>query len=476
MSVLLDSKLSNLEMPTLWGLKPIELHDRFWAARGVQVVRPGDTQSLSDKAELYLLVSARATVVFQVRDLIDSLSWLMPKVMFVRIRDERDSGCREKIVRDSRGGFARFERVYHNAGLRSQRVALTASRDVAAVWQECTEPAQAWRRLRRLVPRDRRVVRQITGSVFDRDNPHELMALVKRLVEVWDRPGAAITGIRAVNRDVWSAGVSRVPSESRFVGAAWIGDGRHLDGQQTLVGPSVLWDVPEARRVVTDVPWAEIFPTDVKNLRVRPREVPVPFRRGKRLFDILFSLLALAITLPFYPLIMLAIVLEDGFPIFFSHRRETLGGRTFPCLKFRSMRRDAEAMKVKLAAENKADGPQFFIEKDPRLTRVGRFLRQTNLDELPQFINVLLGHMSVVGPRPSPFSENQYCPGWRNARLSTRPGITGLWQVMRSRQSGLDFQEWIKYDIAYVENMSFRLDLWIIWKTLGVLLGGLVRR
>jgi lipopolysaccharide/colanic/teichoic acid biosynthesis glycosyltransferase len=238
----------------------------------------------------------------------------------------------------------------------------------------------------------------------------------------------------------------------------------------------VLWDAPEAKRVVTDVPWAEIMPTDIRGLHQGPREIPLQFRRGKRAFDIVFSLVALAVTLPLYPLIMLAIVLEDGFPIFFSHRRETLGGRTFPCLKFRSMRRDAEAMKAKLAAQNKADGPQFFMEQDPRLTRVGRFLRRTNLDELPQFINVLLGHMSVVGPRPSPYSENQYCPGWRNARLSTRPGITGLWQVMRSRNPGLDFQEWIKYDIAYVESMSFKLDLWIIWKTFGVLLGGLVRR
>ena len=103
---------------------------------------------------------------------------------------------------------------------------------------------------------------------------------------------------------------------------------------------------------------------------------------GKRLFDVLFSILAIACTLPLYPLIMLAIWLEDGRPFFFSHKRETIGGREFGCLKFRTMRRDAEQIKEKLQAQNQVDGPQFFIRNDPRLTRVGRILRARNLDEL----------------------------------------------------------------------------------------------
>jgi len=100
------------------------------------------------------------------------------------------------------------------------------------------------------------------------------------------------------------------------------------------------------------------------------------------------------------------------------------------------MRKDAEELKAKLKAQNQADGPQFFIDNDPRLTSVGKVLRKYNLDELPQFINVLRGHMSVVGPRPSPRHENQYCPPWREARLSVRPGITGLWQIHRTRVRG----------------------------------------
>jgi lipopolysaccharide/colanic/teichoic acid biosynthesis glycosyltransferase len=172
---------------------------------------------------------------------------------------------------------------------------------------------------------------------------------------------------------------------------------------------------------------------------------------------------------------MLLIYLEDGGPFFFGHMRETVGGRQFPCWKFRSMRKDAEEIKKRLMAENKADGPQFFIEDDPRMTRVGKIIRKLNIDELPQFFNVLLGHMSIVGPRPSPFKENQYCPAWREARLSVKPGVTGLWQVKRSRLQGLDFQEWIRYDVQYVQQRSWRMDLWIIIQTVKVTLGAVFK-
>ncbi len=186
-------------------------------------------------------------------------------------------------------------------------------------------------------------------------------------------------------------------------------------------------------------------------------------------------MVVLILTLPLYPLVMLAIWLEDGRPFFFGHKRETIGGKEFPCLKFRSMRKDADRIKAQIAAENQADGPQFYIDNDPRITFVGNIIRKLNIDELPQFINVLLGHMSVVGPRPSPYRENQFCPGWREARLSVRPGITGLWQVQRTRKHGLDFQEWIKYDIEYVERASFWLDVQIIWKTVAIIVRGALR-
>jgi len=189
-------------------------------------------------------------------------------------------------------------------------------------------------------------------------------------------------------------------------------------------------------------------------------------RVTKRLFDMGFSAGVLAATAPLYPVVMLLILLEDGRPFFFAHTRQTIHGRNFPCLKFRTMRRDAEAMKADLAEANQADGPQFFIEDDPRLLRIGKLLRKFQVDELPQFLNVLAGHMSVVGPRPSPDKENQFCPAWREARLSVRPGVTGLWQVRRTREPQTDFQEWIRYDLEYVQHESWRLDLWIVWQTI----------
>jgi lipopolysaccharide/colanic/teichoic acid biosynthesis glycosyltransferase len=136
------------------------------------------------------------------------------------------------------------------------------------------------------------------------------------------------------------------------------------------------------------------------------------------------------------------------------------------------MHADAERIARELERYNLSDGPQVYIPDDPRVTRIGRFLRRSNLDELPQLFNVLIGQMSLVGPRPSPDDENQFCPAWRDARLSVRPGITGLWQLMRTREPGADFQEWIRYDIEYVERASFWLDVEILVRTALILLTG----
>jgi lipopolysaccharide/colanic/teichoic acid biosynthesis glycosyltransferase len=115
---------------------------------------------------------------------------------------------------------------------------------------------------------------------------------------------------------------------------------------------------------------------------------------------------------------------------------------------------------------NMVDGPQFKMHKDPRITGVGKWLRQWSLDELPQLINVVCGQMSLVGPRPSPFRENQICVPWREGRLSVRAGITGLWQVCRDERTAGDFHQWIVYDLLYVEHMSAVVDLRIIAATL----------
>ncbi len=187
---------------------------------------------------------------------------------------------------------------------------------------------------------------------------------------------------------------------------------------------------------------------------------------GKRIADIVSSIAALALLAPVFPIVAAAIKLTSSGPVFFRHKREGLHGREFGCLKFRTMIVGSDDIQQKLRSLNQVDGPQFKMEEDPRITQVGRFLRGTFIDEIPQFINILRGDMSIVGPRPSPRSENVMCAPWRDCRLSVKPGVTGLWQVSRTRQRGRDFQEWIHYDTLYVRNLSFGLDLRLVWKTI----------
>lgn len=194
-------------------------------------------------------------------------------------------------------------------------------------------------------------------------------------------------------------------------------------------------------------------------------------RLGKRMFDILVSVGVLLILLPLLAVIAVLVKVTSPGPVFYGARRQGLHGIPFDCLKFRTMIVQADAYQNRLRAVNQVDGPQFKIENDPRISGIGKFLRDTCIDELPQFINVLAGQMSVVGPRPSPASENESCPSWRDARLSVRPGITGLWQVCRTRRSSMDFQEWVYYDTKYVKNLSFGLDMVICFRTAQKLIG-----
>lgn len=192
----------------------------------------------------------------------------------------------------------------------------------------------------------------------------------------------------------------------------------------------------------------------------------------KRAFDVMTAALTLLILSPLLLILAVVVKLSSPGPVFFIHRRERADGKEFGCIKFRTMTAGAHAMQEKLLAQNEVDGPQFKLKHDPRVTRIGEILRKTNLDELPQFINVLVGHMSLIGPRPSPFRENQICVPWRRARLSVRPGITGLWQICRSAdRSAGDFHEWIFYDMAYVRNFSLWLDVKILIATV-LTLGG----
>lgn len=194
------------------------------------------------------------------------------------------------------------------------------------------------------------------------------------------------------------------------------------------------------------------------------------YARFKRGIELTMAILLLVILTPLFLIVAILIKVNSRGPVFFVHHREGLGGRRFPCFKFRTMSQDSHHLQRKMYQASMVDGPHFKMKNDPRVTRVGKFLRRMNIDELPQIINVILGHMSLVGPRPSPFRENQFCVPWRRARLSVRPGITGLWQICRSYGSDSDFQQWIYYDILYVRHMSAWLDIKIIFATVFALM------
>ncbi|MGB2863355.1 MAG: sugar transferase [Sedimentisphaerales bacterium] len=196
----------------------------------------------------------------------------------------------------------------------------------------------------------------------------------------------------------------------------------------------------------------------------------------KRIADCFAAAIVLILFAPVLIFVALAIKLTSPGPVFYKDRRQGLHGKQFNCLKFRTMILGADKIQEILRIVSQVDGPQFKIADDPRINTVGWFLRETYIDEIPQFFNVLFGQMSIVGPRPSPESENTLCPFWRDARLSVKPGITGLWQVYRTRQPMKDFQEWIHYDTEYVRNLSLKMDLCICWKTAKKLLGNFINQ
>ena len=188
----------------------------------------------------------------------------------------------------------------------------------------------------------------------------------------------------------------------------------------------------------------------------------------KRAFDIIVSGTVLLLLSPLLLLIAAAIKLDSKGPVFFRQRRCGRGKREFQMIKFRTMVVDAEKLKEALRAHNEVEGPMFKIARDPRVTRVGSFLRRTSLDEIPQLFNVLSGAMTLVGPRPLAIEEMAWSAKWRNLRLTVRPGITGAWQISARNDPG--FRPWLLHDLGYVKTRSLRRDLEILLKTVRVCL------
>lgn len=187
------------------------------------------------------------------------------------------------------------------------------------------------------------------------------------------------------------------------------------------------------------------------------------YLRAKRIMDLALIFASLILVLPLLLLCALLIKIESpGGPVLFRQKRTGMGGHPFYMFKFRTMTPNAEDMKKELAHLNELQWPDFKITNDPRITRMGRILRKTSLDEMPQLLNVLRGEMSLVGPRPTSFSPETY-KLWQTERLDVPPGITGLWQILG--RGSMEFDERVRLDVAYIERRCLWLDIQILLRT-----------
>ncbi|ALS77943.1 MULTISPECIES: sugar transferase [Planococcus] len=190
----------------------------------------------------------------------------------------------------------------------------------------------------------------------------------------------------------------------------------------------------------------------------------------KRFLDIVGSLVGLIMLMPLFLLIGLLIKMEDPQgPVFFKQKRVGKHGGTFDMYKFRSMVCNAEDLKASLQQQNEASGPVFKIKSDPRITKIGKFIRKTSIDELPQLVNVLNGDMTVVGPRPALPDEVAQYTNYEKQRISVTPGLTCFWQV--NGRSNISFQEWVEMDLEYIRTRNTTMDIKLIFKTILVLFG-----
>ncbi|GMU93325.1 MAG: hypothetical protein AMXMBFR4_23830 [Candidatus Hydrogenedentota bacterium] len=220
--------------------------------------------------------------------------------------------------------------------------------------------------------------------------------------------------------------------------------------------------VAHARHAFSDAPPQPVVTVSGHHLFAKP------FPRWKRAMDIVGALIALALFAPVMIAIAIAIKATSRGPVLFSQKRGGLGGKPFDLYKFRSMTVDAEARKAELMRFNERSGPVFKMTNDPRVTGVGRFIRRTSLDELPQLFNVLLGDMSLVGPRPLPVQEEDGYDSWHWRRLDVKPGLTCIWQA--TSRHDRDFDRWVRLDLEYIKRQSVLLDIRLILMTIPAVL------
>ena len=190
------------------------------------------------------------------------------------------------------------------------------------------------------------------------------------------------------------------------------------------------------------------------------------YKWTKRAFDIVASSLALIVLSPIFLLTSLAIILEDGGPVFFTQIRAGKDMKPFKIYKFRSMYKNAESQFQRMQAQNEQTGHAFKIKDDPRVTKVGKFIRKYSIDELPQLFNIIKGDMSIVGPRPILLNQMQECNAYEKQRLIVKPGLTCYWQV--GGRANIKWDEWVELDLKYIKDMSITTDIKLILKTIPV--------
>lgn len=189
----------------------------------------------------------------------------------------------------------------------------------------------------------------------------------------------------------------------------------------------------------------------------------------KRAFDVVAASIALILLSPIFLITALAIIMEDGGPVFFTQQRAGKDMKSFKIYKFRSMYRNAESQFERMQAQNEQTGHAFKIKNDPRITHVGRFIRRYSIDELPQLFNIIKGDMSIVGPRPILYHQMEECNGFEKQRLIVKPGLTCYWQVCG--RAKIKWDKWVELDLQYIEDMSIAKDIELIFRTFPAVFG-----
>jgi lipopolysaccharide/colanic/teichoic acid biosynthesis glycosyltransferase len=444
----------------IWGLTPPELHTAAWRGRGVQTVHRGERFEQCEGVEIYLLLEKFQLVIFDLGKIAELLVWTSTPTTHVEILEQGRERYREELSRSETGDVLGVRRSYGYIESSIASAVFTTSEKEAKLWAAGMPLADSAKNS------DLHEV-QVFGHAYDARREGDEEDFLKWIIASWVDPQRVLPEVTEIQPGIFSYQGALPPEGVTLIAPFWIGCGRESTPRRVYVGPEFLLDQNEGERTYAKASIRTIREISIPGGRKGKHLMPRRLVGGvlKRVFDFSMAGLALLCLSPIFLLVSILIFFDDGFPLFFGHVRQQRGGQGFKCWKFRTMAQNSESLVAQLQSINKADGPQVFIENDPRVTRLGSVLRRLHIDELPQLWNVVRGEMSLVGPRPSPDRENQFCPAWREMRLSVRPGITGLWQVRRTRAEGEDFQEWIRYDIEYVRTASFLLDLKILVAT-----------